>query len=133
MFPKWGDKRTSNENDVFFSNTCTVDNWLALVHIIANSRPQLFSGIIGKYIGESSDLMAILGLARKCDYGMTKFKLARLNNLNLYKKTFDFYGDENSAFTKHLEIFTKHTITSTCSTDFCPVKVSTEDRKNFPM
>ena len=27
MFPKWGDKHTSNENDVFFSNTCTVDNW----------------------------------------------------------------------------------------------------------
>ena len=63
MFPKWGDKRRSVENDVFFSNTCTVDRWLALVYIIANSRPQLFSGIIDKYFGESSDLMAILGLA----------------------------------------------------------------------
>ena len=68
--------------------------------------------------GESSDLMAIPGLARKCDYGIAKFKLARLNNLYLYKKTFDFYGDEYSAFTKHLEIFIKHTITSTCSSDF---------------
>ena len=67
MFPKWGDKHRSNENDVFFPNTCTVDRWLALVYIIANSRPQLFSGIIDKYFGESSDLMAILGLARKCD------------------------------------------------------------------
>ena len=66
MFPKWGDKHRSNENDVF-SNTCTVDRWLALVYIIVNSRPQLFSGIIDKYFGESSDLMAILGLARKCD------------------------------------------------------------------
>ena len=63
MFPKWDDKHTSNENDVFFSNTCTVDNWLALVYTIANSRPQLFSGIIDKYFGESSDLMAILSLA----------------------------------------------------------------------
>ena len=132
MFPKWGDKHRSNENDVSFSNTCTVDNWLALVYITANSRPQLFSGIIDKYFGESSDLMAILGLAQKCDWGMAKFKLARLNNLNLYKKTFDFYGDEYSLFTKHLEIFTTHTITSTCSSDFCPMKVLTEDRKNFP-
>ena len=86
MFRKWSDKHRSNENDVFFSNTCTVDNWLALVYIIANSRPQLFSGIIDKYFGESSDLMAIPGIAQKCDYGMAKFKLARLNNLNLYKK-----------------------------------------------
>ena len=39
MFPKWGDKHRSNENNVFFSNTCTVDNWLALMYIIANSRP----------------------------------------------------------------------------------------------
>ena len=76
--------------------------------------------------------MAILGLARKCDYGIAKFKLARLNNLNLYQKTFDFYRDEYSAFTKHFEISTKHTITSTCSSDCCPMKVSTEDRKNFP-
>ena len=60
IFPKWNDKYRSNENDVFFSNTCTVDNWLALVYIIANSRPQLVSGIIDKYFGESSDLMAIL-------------------------------------------------------------------------
>ena len=72
MLPKWGNKHRSNENDVFFSNTCTVDNWLALVYIIANSRPRLLSGIIDKYFGESSDLMAILGLARKCDYGMAK-------------------------------------------------------------
>ena len=63
---------------------------------------------------------------------MAKFKLARLNNLNLYKKTFDFYGDEYSLFTKHLEIFTKHAITLTCYSDFCPMKVLTEDRKNFP-
>ena len=84
MFPKWGDKHRSNENDVF-SNTCTVDRWLALVYIIVNSRPQLFSGIIDKYFGESSDLMAILGLAQKCDYGVAKFNLARLNNLNVYK------------------------------------------------
>ena len=63
---------------------------------------------------------------------MTKFKLARLNNLNLYKKTFDFYADEYSAFTKYLEILTKNTITSTFSSDFCPVKVTTEDRKSFP-
>ena len=45
MLPKWGDKHKSNENDAFFSNACTVDNWLALVYIIANSRPRLFSGI----------------------------------------------------------------------------------------
>ena len=129
MLPKRGDKHRSNENDVFFSNTCAVDNWLALVYIIANSRSQLFSGIINKYFGESSSLMAILGLARKCHYGMAKFKLARLNNLNLYNKTFDFYGDEYSLFTKHLKIFTKHSITSS---DFCPMKALTEDRKNFP-
>ena len=60
IFPKWNDKHRSNENDVFFSNTCTVDNWLALDYIIANSRPQLVSGIIDKYFGESSDLMATL-------------------------------------------------------------------------
>ena len=126
MFRKWSDKHRSNENDVFFSNTCTVDNWLALVYITANSRPQLFSSIIDKCFGESSDLMAILGIAQKCDYGMEKFKLARLNNLNLYKKTFDFHGDEYSLFTKRLEIFIKHAITSTCTSDFCPVKVLTE-------
>ena len=100
MFPKWGDKHRSNENDAFLSSSCTVDNWLALVYIIVNSRPKLFKGIIDKYFGESSDLMAILGIARRCDYGMAKFKLARLSNLNLYKKTFDFYGDEYSLFTK---------------------------------
>ena len=50
MFPKWGDQHKRNENNVFFSNTCTVDNWLALVYIIANSRPQFFSGIIDKYL-----------------------------------------------------------------------------------
>ena len=93
ILPKWGDKHRSNENDVFFSNTCTVDNWLALVYIIANSRPRLLSGIIDRYFGESSDLMAILGLARKCDYGMAKYQFARLNKLNLCKKIFDFYGD----------------------------------------
>ena len=90
------------------------------------------SGIINKYFVESRDLMAILGLARKCDYGIAKFKLARLNNLNLYKKMFGFNGDEYSLFTKHLEIFTKHAIMSTCSSDFCTMKVLTEGRKNFP-
>ena len=62
---------------------------------------------------------------------MAKFKLARLNNLNLYKKTFDFYGDEYSTFAKYLEMLRKHTVTSTCSSDFCPAKVLTEYRKNF--
>ena len=81
---------------------------------------------------ESSYLMAILGLARKCDYEIAKFKLARLNNLNLYKKTFDFDGDEYSLFTKHLEIFTKQAITSTYSSGFCPMKALTGDRKHFP-
>ena len=72
MFPNWGEKHRSNEYDVFFPDKCAVENWLALVYIIANSRPQLFSSIIDKYFGESSDLVAILGLARKCDYGMAK-------------------------------------------------------------
>ena len=48
--------------------------WVGLVYIIVNSRPQLFSGTIDKYCVESSDLMAILGLARKCDYEIAKFK-----------------------------------------------------------
>ena len=95
MFPKWGDKHTSNENDVLFSNMCTVDNWLALVYIIANSRPQLFIGIIGKCFDESSDLMAILDLARKCDYGMAKFELARLNNLIYTEKHLVFMEMSN--------------------------------------
>ena len=36
MFPKWGDEHTSNEIDFCVYNTCTVDNWLDLVYIIAN-------------------------------------------------------------------------------------------------
>ena len=39
MLPKWADKHRSNGNDVFFSFTRTLDNWLTLVYIIANSRP----------------------------------------------------------------------------------------------
>ena len=72
IFPNWDNKHRSNENDVFSPDKCTVENWLPLVYIIANSRPQLFSSIINKYFGESSDYVAILGLAQKSDYGMAQ-------------------------------------------------------------
>ena len=130
--PRWGGKHTINGKNYFFSNTCTVDNWLALFSIISSAKPEFYNEIVKEYFSQDSDFIAILGLVQKCEYNLAKFKLAKKNNLNLTRDTYDFYGNEHTLFIKHLEHFSKHDIISTCSYDSCPMKQFTEEDQAFP-
>ena len=83
-------------------------------------------------MGSSSDFIAVLGLGQKCQFEMAKYKLAKICNVNLQKGTYDFYGDEYSLFTKHLNVFLRNTIASKCSSSFCPKKKLQEEFKSYP-
>ena len=56
----------------------------------------------------------------------------QISNINLQKGTDDFYGEGYSLFTKHLNVFLRHTVASKCSSSFCPKKEWQEEFKSHP-
>ena len=66
MFPKWSDKHIITENDVFLSNACTVEQLTCFSLYNSKFKTTIVQRYHRKYFAESSDLMAILALARKC-------------------------------------------------------------------
>ena len=93
---------------------------------------EVYQIFIRKNLGTSSDFITVLRLAQKCQFETAKYKLAKISNINLQNKTHGFYGDEYSLFTKHLNVFLRHTIASTFSTSFCPKKELEEEFKSYP-
>ena len=102
---KWGGSCDFNKVKCVFVNTCPVDSWLVLFCSLSYENPEVQQNFIKKNLGTSSDFIAVLGLAQKCQFEMAKYKLAKICNINLQKGTYNFYGDEYSLFTKHLSVF----------------------------
>ena len=130
--PKWGGSFDFNKVKRVFVNTCPVDNWLALFCLLSYENPEVYLNFIRKNLGTSSDFIAVLGLVQKCQFEIAKYKLAKKCHINLQKETNDFYGDEYSLFTKHLNVFLRHTIASKCSSSYCPKKEIEEEFKSYP-
>ena len=69
---KWGGSFDFNKVKCVFPNTCPVDNWLALFCSLPYENSEVYQ-----------NFFAVLGLAQKCQFEMTKYKLAKICNINL--------------------------------------------------
>ena len=70
--------------------------------------------------------MAVLGLCKKNEYNMAKYKLATINIGR--GNRLDFYGDEYTNFVNYMLLFVTHRVTSTCTSNECPEKdVTSQD------
>ena len=68
--PKWGGSFDFNKVKCVFANTCPVDNWLALFCSLSCENPEVYQNFIRKNLETSSDFIAVLGLAQKCQFEM---------------------------------------------------------------
>ena len=129
---KWGGSCDFNKVKCVFVNTCPVDSWLVLFCLLSYENPEVQQNFIKKNLGTSSDFIAVLGLAQKCQFEMAKYKLAKICNINLQKGTYNFYGDEYSLFTKHLNVFLRHTTESKCYSFFVQKRNCKKRFKSYP-
>ena len=86
-----------------------------------------------KNLGTSSDFIAVSRLTQKCQFEIAKYKLAKICNINLRKEIYNFYGDEYSLFTKHLNVFLRHTLASECSSFFVQKRNCKKSLKVIPV
>ena len=68
--PKWGGSFDFNKVKCVFANTCPVDNWLTLFCSLSCENPEVYQNFIRKNLETSSDFIAVLGLAQKCQFEM---------------------------------------------------------------
>ena len=72
-----------NKVKCVFVNTCPVGNWLALLCTLSYENPEVYQNFIRENLGTSSHFIAILELSQKCRFEMSKYKLAKICNINL--------------------------------------------------
>ena len=76
--PKLGGSFDFSKVKCVFVNTFPVHNWLVLFCSLSYENPEVYQNFIRKNLGTSSDFMAVLRLAQKCQLEMAKYKLVIL-------------------------------------------------------
>ena len=105
--------------DEYFSNTCPVDNWLAMLTIVSKEKPNIYEELCCQVNDDEADLLLLLQYIKTEKFLEAKFILATMNSLVLNAQTYDFYGNE-SKFTKFMQNFFQYQMSSICSSIHCP-------------
>ena len=101
-----------------FSNTCSIDNWLAMLCLTKDDYRESFENLMN-VVGENNpDFTLLLQLILDGKIMQSKFQLAFMNQLAPKHETYDFYGNENK-FINQCKFMMKYEGTSTCSNDCC--------------
>ena len=109
------------------------NNWLLLFKVCSYIYRECSSTVLDKYFSQSSDLMAVLGLCKKNEFSVAKYRLAKVNKLPLIaQRRYDFYGDVYTNFVSHLSEFVKHKVVSACAIKQRPAQNLYVEEKTIP-
>ena len=119
-----------------FSNTCPVDNWLALLYSISTDHPVIYNDLITNYCQTNAQFSLLLSLIKERKIMESKYHLATMNQLETTTENcYDFYGNE-SKFTEKclncIKFILKNDISSTCSSEYCQVKDQKQTTTGIP-
>ena len=119
----------------YFSNTCTVDCWIAFFKVMQHQFPAQLERIVQEYsIGVTSSIILFIGFIRHNAFDKAKRHLAQLSGIELKSKTYDFFGNEGINVLKHLKFLVSTKSVSHCSNgNECPEKVKVTRRNDFPV
>ena len=103
---------------IFFSNTCPLDNWLAMLSVIEKHK---LDELIKSTCDINPQFSQLLCYIKMSDFMQAKFYLAELNALQCKNKTFNFFGYE-SMFTTYMNFMVEYEMMSVSSSDHCEQK-----------
>ena len=134
VFPAYGGYYIKDCAKIIFSNTCSIDCWIALFKVIQSEHPEKLELLIRENsTGKNSTIMVFLGYVRHGCFERAKMLLAELCNIPLYQNTYDFYGNEIQNVLRHLTFLLENVCTSQCSNDnLCPERVKSDEMNDFP-
>ena len=120
--PSFGGSISLNGIQVHFSNTCPVDNWLAIFSMIIQFRQPLYQCML-LYAAENNKGFSILmKLILEREFNKAKVELTKMCKIPFVQRCYDFFGDEMSRFAKFLTFFLQYEMTSSCSSEYCQSK-----------
>ena len=135
IFPAYGGVRIlSNSDKIYFSNTCAVDCWLALIKVMQTDHAEILEAVVSaNIIGPNSEMMVFIGYVRHGFYEKAKNILAVRCNIPLCHNTYDFFGNEVENVLCHLSFLVECSLTSTCTNGHrCPESIASCAVRDFP-
>ncbi|XP_031568929.1 uncharacterized protein LOC116303514 [Actinia tenebrosa] len=114
-FPKWG----GSIGSVFFTNTCSIDNWIVIFHHLCMENQAIKKRIQrpdGKFLKQLEDLY------NSGQFDKLKYQLMKVNKIPDFRGRVDFFGNEWNNYIRHMDLFFKNTQLSTCCSRYCPAK-----------
>ena len=134
IFPAYGGVGIlSNSEKMYFSNTCPVDCWLALIKVIQTDHAEILESVVSaNIIGPNSEMMVFVGYVRHGFYEKAKHILAVRCNIPLCHNTYDFFGNEVENVLCHLSFLAECSLTSTCTNGHrCPESIASGVVRGF--
>ena len=113
---------------IHFSNTCPVDNWLAMLSVIEHSHT---TSLIQRLSETRPDFSLLLQHVKDKKFLQAKLHLAKVNSLQLNDRTYDFFGNEKH-LTNCLDFMMEYEMISICSNHYCNEKAITATRRSIP-
>ena len=120
--PSFGGFINLNGVPIYLSNTCPVDNWLAVFSMINQFQKPLYEAMVEHSTESNTEFSALMILIGQNEFNKAKVELAKMCEIPFIQRTYDFLGDESSRFTKFLKCFLQYEMTSTCSSEYCQSK-----------
>ena len=134
LLPAYGGTIIDGANKLYFSNTCPVDWWIALLKVVQEQYPAVLERLVRQYsIGQNSILMVFVGYIRHDFFEKAKLVLAKHCNLMLRQSTYDFLGNEVEYVLRNFTFLVENTCNSSCSNgSLCPEPTKFHSFKDFP-
>ena len=122
--PRFGGFVTVEAQRYTFTNTCSIDTWLAILKAV--QLTDQFPSLKPKKLNTLYDLVC------QSDYNNSKFYIAVDSRLLVNNKA-DFYGNECDMFLRpYLQEMFCHYQTSSCTNPKCPSRESLLSSRSFP-
>ena len=92
LFSGFGGCIMQDHTQIKFQNTCTIDNWIALLRVIHIDHPIVFDEMLHVSSCLSPPLCKILALIKAAKFNEIKLDIARFNQIKSSGDVIDFYG-----------------------------------------
>ena len=101
-----------------FANTCPIDGWLFLLRLIADAYPETIGAVIVNFGSSQPMITSAFRYCKIEEYDLAKSVMAEVKYIEAKRNCYNFHGNEQDLFIKHLSFLFAHSESSHCDSPF---------------
>ena len=128
--PRFGGKLKINENKFLFTNTCSLDTWMAILKCALIKFPNLERKLIKNLPTHQQALIPLIKVGK---YDQAKWKVAKDNGISVEDGKIDFFSGEYELIIKNYVLPNMmHLQSSVCDSPHCPSQHEQHMKSEMP-